>query len=51
MPKADVAKRWIVASEPEDVVEAMWMYTDLGVDHVVLHGPGHDRDRFLAPAA
>ena len=32
---------------PEDVVEAVRFYTDLGFDHLVLHGPGHDQERFL----
>jgi len=47
LPIEQVAKRWIVASRPEDVVEAVKFYTDLGFDHLVLHGPGHDQERFL----
>jgi coenzyme F420-dependent glucose-6-phosphate dehydrogenase len=47
LPIEQVAKRWIVASRPEDVVEAVRFYTDLGFDHLVLHGPGHDQERFL----
>jgi coenzyme F420-dependent glucose-6-phosphate dehydrogenase len=47
LPIEQVAKRWIVASKPEDVVEAVKFYTDLGFDHLVLHGPGHDQERFL----
>ena len=31
----------------EDVVAALRFYTDLGFNHLVLHGPGHDQERFL----
>ncbi len=51
LPIEQVAKRWIVASRPEDVVEAVRFYTDLGFDHLVLHGPGHDQERFLRTLA
>ena len=27
------------------------MYTDLGFDHLVVHGPGHDQERFLSTFA
>ena len=47
LPIEQVAKRWIVASKPEDVVSAVKEYTDLGFDHLVFHGPGGDQERFL----
>ncbi len=47
----EVVRRWIVASRPEEVVEAVRAYTDLGFDHVVVHAPGHDQERFLATFA
>ncbi|HYN29888.1 MAG TPA: glucose-6-phosphate dehydrogenase (coenzyme-F420) [Dermatophilaceae bacterium] len=47
LPIEQVASRWIVASDPQEVVEAVRAYTDLGFDHLVLHGPGHDQERFL----
>ncbi|MBK6872595.1 MAG: glucose-6-phosphate dehydrogenase (coenzyme-F420) [Kineosporiaceae bacterium] len=47
LPIEQVATRWIVASRPEDVVGAVKLYTDLGFNHLVLHGPGHDQERFL----
>lgn len=47
LPIEQVAQRWIVASKPEEVVEAVREYTDLGFDHLVFHGPGHDQERFL----
>ncbi len=47
LPIDQVARRWIVASRPEEVVQALKVYTDLGFDHLVVHGPGHDQERFL----
>lgn len=47
LPIGDVAKRWIVGSEPEQVVEQVKQYTDAGFGHLVFHAPGHDQRRFL----
>ena len=47
LPIEQVAKRWIVASDPEEAAAAIRQYTDLGFDHLVVHGPGHDQERFL----
>lgn len=47
LPIEQVAMRWIVASRPEDVIAAVKEYTDLGFDHLVVHAPGDDQDRFL----
>ena len=41
----------MVASRPDDVVEAARAYVDLGFTHLVLHGPGADQDRFLRAVA
>ena len=48
LPIEQVASRWIVATTPEEVVDAVRPYVDAGFDHLVLHGPGHDQERFLA---
>jgi len=48
LPIEQVASRWIVATTPEEVVDAVGPYVDAGFDHLVLHGPGHDQERFLA---
>jgi coenzyme F420-dependent glucose-6-phosphate dehydrogenase len=48
LPIEQVARRWVVASRPEDVVDALRVYTDLGFDHLVIHGPGQDQERFLS---
>ena len=47
LPVEQVAKRWIVSADPDEVVEAVRFYTDLGFDHLVFHGPGDDQERFL----
>jgi coenzyme F420-dependent glucose-6-phosphate dehydrogenase len=39
--------RFIVSSDPEDVVERIGAYLDLGFDDLVLHAPGGDQRRFL----
>ncbi|WET82329.1 glucose-6-phosphate dehydrogenase (coenzyme-F420) [Amycolatopsis sp. QT-25] len=47
LPIEQVARRWIVASEPADAVEQIKPYVEAGFDHLVFHGPGHDQERFL----
>jgi coenzyme F420-dependent glucose-6-phosphate dehydrogenase len=47
LPIEQVAKRWIVASDPDEAVEAVKQYTDAGLNHLVFHAPGHDQQRFL----
>ncbi|MER3488263.1 MAG: F420-dependent glucose-6-phosphate dehydrogenase, partial [Chloroflexota bacterium] len=39
--------RFIVSSDPDEVVERIGDYVALGFDHLVFHGPGHDQRRFL----
>lgn len=47
LPIEQVAKRWIVSSDPDDAVEQVKAYTDAGLNHLVFHAPGHDQRRFL----
>lgn len=47
LPIEQVAKRWIVASDPEDAVAQVKSYVDAGLKHLVFHAPGHDQRRFL----
>lgn len=47
LPIEQVAKRWIVASDPGDAVAQIKPYVDAGLNHLVFHGPGHDQERFL----
>ena len=47
LPIEQVAKRWIVASDPDEAVAAVKQYVDAGLNHLVFHAPGHDQRRFL----
>jgi coenzyme F420-dependent glucose-6-phosphate dehydrogenase len=47
LPVERAAKRWIVSSDPEEHVEAIRPYLDLGFNHLVFHAPGPDQPRFL----
>jgi coenzyme F420-dependent glucose-6-phosphate dehydrogenase len=51
LPIEQVAKRWIVASDPDEAVAQIKPYVDAGLNHLVFHGPGHDQERFLAQFA
>jgi len=48
---AQVAQRWIIASDPDEVVAAVRQYVDWGFNHLVFHGPGDDQSRFLTTFA
>ncbi|HEX3456144.1 MAG TPA: glucose-6-phosphate dehydrogenase (coenzyme-F420) [Gaiellaceae bacterium] len=39
--------RFIVSNDPDEVVEKIRWYVDLGFDHLVFHAPGEDQSRFL----
>ncbi len=39
--------RFIVSNDPEDVVDRIGPYLDLGFEDLVIHGPGGDQRRFL----
>jgi coenzyme F420-dependent glucose-6-phosphate dehydrogenase len=41
------ASRWIVSTDPEEHVEKIRFYTELGFNHLVFHAPGNDQRRFL----
>lgn len=47
LPIEQVAKRWIVGTDPDEVVESIKQYVDAGLNHLVFHAPGHDQRRFL----
>ena len=42
-----VAKRWIVGSDPDETTAKIGEYIDAGFNHLVFHAPGHDQRRFL----
>ncbi|HWH25465.1 MAG TPA: glucose-6-phosphate dehydrogenase (coenzyme-F420) [Pseudolysinimonas sp.] len=47
LPIDQVARRWIVGSDPDETVAAIKQYIDAGFNHLVFHAPGHDQRRFL----
>ncbi|KAA9164411.1 glucose-6-phosphate dehydrogenase (coenzyme-F420) [Amycolatopsis acidicola] len=51
LPLEQVARRWIVASAPAEVLAQLKPYFDAGFGHLVFHGPGHDQERFLTQFA
>ena len=46
LPIEQIAKRWIVGSDPDEVVASIKTYVDAGFNHLVFHAPGHDQLRF-----
>jgi coenzyme F420-dependent glucose-6-phosphate dehydrogenase len=47
LPTERTASRWIVSTDPEEHVQQIRFYTDLGFNHLVFHAPGNDQRRFL----
>jgi coenzyme F420-dependent glucose-6-phosphate dehydrogenase len=41
------ATRWIVSTDPDEHVERIRPYVELGFRHLVFHAPGKDQERFL----
>jgi coenzyme F420-dependent glucose-6-phosphate dehydrogenase len=41
------AKRFIVSTDPDEHVEKIQRYIDLGFNHLVFHAPGPDQEKFL----
>jgi len=48
LPLDRVASRWIVGSDPDEVVEQVRPYLDAGFTHLVFHAPAADQTRFLS---
>ncbi len=40
-------RRWLVSSDPEEHIEQLAPYLQLGFNHLVFHAPGNDQTRFL----
>ena len=47
LPIEQAASRWIVSDDPDEHLEKIGGYLDLGFRHLVFHAPGHDQERFL----
>ena len=47
LPVERAASRWIVSDDPEEHIERIATYIELGFTHLVFHAPGPDQERFL----
>jgi coenzyme F420-dependent glucose-6-phosphate dehydrogenase len=47
LPIERAASRWIVSTDPDEQVEKIRPYVELGFRHLVFHAPGVQQDRFL----
>ncbi|HXS28058.1 MAG TPA: glucose-6-phosphate dehydrogenase (coenzyme-F420) [Steroidobacteraceae bacterium] len=47
LPLERIASRWIVSSDPEEQIERIAPYIEMGFRHLVFHAPGPDQARFL----
>jgi coenzyme F420-dependent glucose-6-phosphate dehydrogenase len=47
LPLERAASRWIVSTDPDEQVERIRPYVELGFRHLVFHAPGPDQARFL----
>jgi coenzyme F420-dependent glucose-6-phosphate dehydrogenase len=47
LPAERAAKRWIVSTDPDEHVERIRPYVEMGFRHLVFHAPGPDQARFL----
>ena len=47
LPAERAARRWIVSTDPDEHVEKIRPYIDMGFRHLVFHAPGPDQALFL----
>jgi len=47
LPVERAASRWIVSTDPDEHIEKIRPYVELGFNHLVFHAPGPDQERFL----
>jgi coenzyme F420-dependent glucose-6-phosphate dehydrogenase len=47
LPLDRAASRWIVSSDPDEQVEKIRPYIEMGITHLVFHAPGPDQARFI----
>ncbi len=40
-------RRWLVSNDPDEHVEQIRLYIELGFTHLIFHAPGEDQSRFL----
>lgn len=47
LPLERAASRWVVSSDPDEHIEQIRPYVELGFTHLIFHAPGADQKRFL----
>lgn len=47
LPVVKAASRWIVSTDPDEHVERIASYVQMGFRHLMFHAPGPDQHRFL----
>ncbi len=47
LPVERAASRWIVSSDPDEHINKITPYVELGFRHLVFHAPGTDQEQFL----
>lgn len=47
LPVERAASRWIVSNDPDEHIERIAPYIELGFTHLVFHAPGPNQERFL----
>ena len=47
LPIERAASRWIVSTDPDEHIEKIKPYIEMGFRHLVFHAPGPDQSRFL----
>lgn len=47
LPVERAASRWIVSDDPDEHIERIAPYIELGFTHLVFHSPGPDQEHFL----
>jgi coenzyme F420-dependent glucose-6-phosphate dehydrogenase len=45
--EGEAHRRWLVSDDPEEHVEQIRPYVEMGFTHLVFHGPGPDQNRFI----
>ena len=45
--EGDAHRRWLVSNDPDEHIEQLRPYLDLGFTHLVFHAPGNDQARFM----
>jgi coenzyme F420-dependent glucose-6-phosphate dehydrogenase len=47
LPLEQAAIRWLVSDDPDEHVEQIRPYIELGFTHLVFHAPGNNQSRFI----